>query len=111
MKRHILIPLAHGIKGFLFWQYRPERLGGESPAWGLTNPDGSPAPWLEPASHIARALLADEEFFLAASPLPAKAALLADPEACALATKLISRLSGGEEPIDGPEAFDAGTAD
>ena len=80
MKRHILIPLAHGIKGFLFWQYRPERLGGESPAWGLTNPDGSPAPWLEPASHIARALLADEEFFLAASPLPAKAALLADPE-------------------------------
>lgn len=38
-------------------------------------------------------------------------ALLADPEACALATKLISRLSGGEEPIDGPEAFDAGTAD
>lgn len=38
-------------------------------------------------------------------------ALLADPEACALATKLISHLSGGEEQIDGPEAPDAGTAD
>lgn len=30
-----------GIKGFLFWQYHPEMLGNESPAWGLVNPDGS----------------------------------------------------------------------
>jgi beta-galactosidase len=30
-----------GIRGFLFWQYRPEVLGLESPAWGLVNLDGS----------------------------------------------------------------------
>ena len=29
------------IKGFLFWQYRPEVLGFESPAWGLVNLDGT----------------------------------------------------------------------
>lgn len=33
-----------GIRGFLFWQYRPEVLGLESPAWGLVNLDGSDRP-------------------------------------------------------------------
>jgi beta-galactosidase len=36
--------LGMGIKGFLFWQYRPEVLGVEAPAWGLVRPDGSPRP-------------------------------------------------------------------
>lgn len=80
MKRHILIPLAHGIKGFLFWQYRPERLGAESPAWGLTKPDGSESPWLGPVSRIARAVLAEEKFFLNAQPAAPRVAILADPE-------------------------------
>ena len=33
-----------GIKGFLFWQFRPEVLGHESPAWGVVNLDGSDRP-------------------------------------------------------------------
>ena len=33
--------IGMGIKGFMFWQYRPEVLGQEAPAWGLTNLDGS----------------------------------------------------------------------
>ncbi|MEJ7586882.1 MAG: alpha-amylase family protein [Ferruginibacter sp.] len=37
-----LVPqLGLGIKGFVFWQFRPEVLGAESPAWGLVNLDGS----------------------------------------------------------------------
>jgi beta-galactosidase len=32
------------IKGFLFWQYRPEVLGFESPAWGLVKLDGTDRP-------------------------------------------------------------------
>jgi beta-galactosidase len=36
-----------GVKGFLFWQYRAETLGLESPAWGLVKPDGSPRPVTE----------------------------------------------------------------
>ena len=39
---HDLVPqLGMGIKGFMFWQYRPETLGIESPAWGTANLDGS----------------------------------------------------------------------
>jgi beta-galactosidase len=30
-----------GIKGFMFWQFRPEILGKESPNWGVLNIDGS----------------------------------------------------------------------
>ncbi|MBK5260991.1 MAG: beta-galactosidase [Peptostreptococcaceae bacterium] len=33
--------LAMGIKGFMFWQYRPEIIGKEAPAWGVVNVDGS----------------------------------------------------------------------
>ncbi|MEN8155764.1 MAG: beta-galactosidase [Bacteroidota bacterium] len=33
--------IGMGIKGFMFWQFRPEVLGQESPAWGLTNLDGT----------------------------------------------------------------------
>lgn len=68
LQRHIFIPLAHGAKGFLFWQYRPELLGGESPAWGLTNPDGTPTPWHEDARRINSALQDNASFLLAAEP-------------------------------------------
>ena len=30
-----------GIKGFMFWQFRPEVLGLEAPNWGVVNIDGS----------------------------------------------------------------------
>jgi len=33
--------LGLGIKGFMFWQFRPEVLGQEAPAWGVVNLDGS----------------------------------------------------------------------
>jgi beta-galactosidase len=79
MKRHILIPLAHGIKGFLYWQYRSELLGGESPAWGLTFPDGSPAPWLEDASQLCRAVTANADFFLNAKRAEPEVALYMSP--------------------------------
>ncbi len=40
--RNDLLPqLAMGVKGFLFWQFRPESLGREAPAWGVINADGS----------------------------------------------------------------------
>lgn len=38
-----LVPqIGMGIRGFLFWQYRPEVLGPEAPAWGAILPDGRP---------------------------------------------------------------------
>jgi len=33
--------IGMGVRGFLFWQYRPEILGREAPAWGVVNLDGS----------------------------------------------------------------------
>jgi hypothetical protein len=33
-----------GIKGFMFWQFRSEVLGAESPAWGVVRLDGSERP-------------------------------------------------------------------
>ena len=45
MLRHVFIPLVHGSKGFLFWQYRPELLGNEAPAWGNTALDGGDTSW------------------------------------------------------------------
>ncbi|MBQ2712710.1 MAG: beta-galactosidase [Clostridia bacterium] len=47
MLRHVFIPLVHGSKGFLYWQYRPELLGDEAPAWGNVALDGSDTPWNE----------------------------------------------------------------
>lgn len=40
MIKHIFIPMAHGSKGFLFWQYRPEVIGNEAPAWGMVGLKG-----------------------------------------------------------------------
>lgn len=41
MVKDLVPQIGMGIRGFMFWQYRPEVLGLESPAWGMTKPDGS----------------------------------------------------------------------
>ncbi|WP_336516692.1 beta-galactosidase [Pollutibacter soli] len=41
LQRDIIPQLGLGIKGIVFWQYRSEILGNESPAWGLVNTDGT----------------------------------------------------------------------
>ncbi len=64
MKRHIYGPLAQGIKGFVFWQYRPERLSFEAPAWGLTDLSGDPTPWLEATEKLAAAVLENSDIIL-----------------------------------------------
>lgn len=42
--REALPQLAWNVRGFLYWQFRPETLGLESPAWGVIHPDGSDRP-------------------------------------------------------------------
>ncbi|MFC5405490.1 beta-galactosidase [Cohnella soli] len=64
LKEHILIPLARGIGGFVFWQYRPEVLGLEAPAWGHSYLDGSPTPWLEDTAKLNRIIQNDKEIIL-----------------------------------------------
>jgi len=40
LRHDFIAQIAQGIRGFLFWQFRPETLGGEAPAWGVSRPDG-----------------------------------------------------------------------
>ncbi|MCE5200713.1 MAG: beta-galactosidase [Armatimonadota bacterium] len=44
------ISLAAGAKGLLYWQWRPELLGPESPGFGLCHLDGTPTERTEAAS-------------------------------------------------------------
>lgn len=75
-KTHIFVPFARGVKGFLFWQYKPERLGKESPAWGLVNMDGSENESLEYAKIINSALQSNSLKLLHAFPKKANIAIL-----------------------------------
>ncbi|MBQ0032060.1 MAG: beta-galactosidase [bacterium] len=60
-----LAQIGWGIKGCLFWQYRPESLGVESPAWGLIRPDGSDRPVVKHAEEFAKAFAPYAETYLA----------------------------------------------
>jgi beta-galactosidase len=42
--REAIPQLGWNVRGYLYWQFRPERLGMESPAWGLIRPDGTDKP-------------------------------------------------------------------
>lgn len=77
-KQYIYTPLAHGIKGFLYWQYRPERCGKEGPAWGLTTMAGGDHKYLEYAERIGRRLEKYSETLLSAKPLKGKIVLVKD---------------------------------
>lgn len=51
--RDLVPQIGAGMRGFMFWQYRPEILGAESPAWGATMPDGSPGSILKAAKRFS----------------------------------------------------------
>lgn len=80
VKRHIFTGLAANLKGFVFWQYRPELLGREAPAWGLTRLDGSSTPWLESFAAVGRKLQDHAAFLHEARPDDARIAILYSPE-------------------------------
>jgi beta-galactosidase len=80
VKRHIFTGLAANLKGFIFWQYRPETLAREAPAWGLTHLDGSSTPWLESFAEVNRVLQNNTDLILDAQPRKADVALLYNPE-------------------------------
>lgn len=80
IKRFIFCGIAGNLKGFLFWQYRPEILGREAPAWGLTRLDGSSTPWLESLARVNEILQEHADFILDARPPRAQVAIVYNPE-------------------------------
>ncbi|MCU7492594.1 MAG: hypothetical protein HF309_12410 [Ignavibacteria bacterium] len=80
VKRLIFRGVAGNLKGFIFWQYRPEILGREAPTWGLTTLDGKPTSWLKAFSEVGHVLQNNADFLLDAKPLKAEVAILYNPE-------------------------------
>ena len=80
IKRFVFSGIAGGLKGFIFWQYRPEILGREAPSWGLTYLDGSSTPCLESYAETGIVLQKNASFLLDAKPGKAEIAILYNPE-------------------------------
>lgn len=57
MVKDLVPQIGMGLRGFMFWQYRPETLGHESPAWGVTKLDGSMGSVGRAAKQFIHALL------------------------------------------------------
>lgn len=76
LKKHILIPLSRGIKGFLFWQYRCETLGTEAPAWGMTDLNGNVTDWMKSIIRLNNVLQEHSSIISVSDPLPAKIAII-----------------------------------
>jgi beta-galactosidase len=66
--RDFLPQIGLGIKGFLFWQYRPEVLGFESPAWGVVQLDGSDRPVTRAVEAFGARILSQADGLLTANP-------------------------------------------
>jgi beta-galactosidase len=79
VKRNVFTGLAANLKGFLFWQFRPETLGREAPTGGLAHLDGSSTPWLEAFAEVGRVLQRNADFVLDAQPAEAEVAVLYSP--------------------------------
>ncbi|OQY31940.1 MAG: hypothetical protein B6241_12680 [Spirochaetaceae bacterium 4572_59] len=80
LNRHIMVPMARGTKGFQFWQYRPETIGTEAPAWGLTTMKGGMTPWLEYAVKINNGIQKYKKIIGHVKPLPSKIAVVNGPK-------------------------------
>lgn len=59
-----LSQLGWGVKGYLYWQYRTETLGTESPAWGMLRIDGAERPTLTHATEFWKAFAPYADRFL-----------------------------------------------
>ncbi|MDI6827659.1 MAG: beta-galactosidase [Armatimonadota bacterium] len=68
-----------GAKGLMYWQWRPELLGPESPGFGLCRIDGKPSDRTEAAAWFASFMNSDARL-LEAKPIKGEAAILVLPE-------------------------------
>jgi beta-galactosidase len=73
--REIIPQIGWGGRGFLYWQYRVERLGAEAPAWGLVHTDGTPRPVTHHAVEFIEKIAPYREALLQAKRQPARVAI------------------------------------
>jgi beta-galactosidase len=70
--RDLVPQLGFGVRGFLFWQYRPEILGLEAPAWGLVGLDGGDRPVTRAVARFGERLQPHTRALLASAPASAE---------------------------------------
>jgi beta-galactosidase len=75
LKMWIWNALAVGAKGVLFWQWRPELLGPESPGYGLCTPSGELTERTVAAAEMA-AMIADFPELATSQPIPASVGIV-----------------------------------
>jgi beta-galactosidase len=80
IKRFIFSGVAGNLKGFIFWQYRPEILGREAPTWGLSHLDGSMTRRLKDYAETGKVLTQNARFLLRSNPPQAETAIIYHPE-------------------------------
>ncbi len=89
------LAVAHGMKGIVYWQYRPETLGPEAPGFGLCSMDGSFTDRSEVASKICR-ILNEHSIFIEGKPPEAKVGILYSKDALNLIYCMTGNLFGTE---------------
>jgi len=99
--------IGNGARGIVFWLWHPRTEGNEAGEWGLAGPNGEPTERTRAAQAVAQALKKHEDFFIAAKPFPARAAILYDRDAMILYTVDHSAgggaaggRGGGGQPVD-----------
>lgn len=70
--------VAHGAKGLVYWQYKPEVFGLESRSYGLVNLDGSENKKSREAAKIGQIISDNGVLFAQAEPVPAQVAIFFD---------------------------------
>lgn len=90
-----------GVRGMLYWQYRAEVLGKESPAWGLLDVDGRPGATHEAAAHCGRQLARIADKLMAIPPRPAQAAIVKSTDNELLHWCIYGRLDALRSTVDG----------
>ena len=69
-----------GAKGILYWQFRPESLGVESPGYGLVGVDGTEVEWTHNVKDMGSILAEYGEELSQLKPIPAQAGVIYSPE-------------------------------
>jgi beta-galactosidase GanA len=100
--------LAAGAKGILFWQWRPELLGPESPGYGLCTPAGVPTARADAAAVVARRVR-ETPALAEAQPVPPSVGIVLSRRAALLAFASEGRVDLYVEAVRGAHRllFDA----
>lgn len=78
-----LMPISQGAKGFMYWQFRPERKGPEF-GYGVTNMDGSWNDRTRRAAELGKFFKDNKDLLLEAQVMPYEAAIGYCPDSASL---------------------------